>query len=181
MSRIGRRPIVVPKEVKVNILSDRIEFESAKGKLDSPLFPGIDAKMENDRIIFTRRDDSKPQKTFHGLVRSLANNALIGITAGYSKHLEIVGVGYKAKLEKDVLELNLGYSRPILYKVPTGIQVILAKPTLITVKGMDKQQVGQVAEEIKRFRKPDPYKLKGVRFVGEKLIKKERKAGVSSV
>jgi large subunit ribosomal protein L6 len=149
MSRIGRRPIVVPKEVKVNILSDRIEFESAKGKLDSPLFPGIDAK--------------------------------IGITAGYSKHLEIVGVGYKAKLEKDVLELNLGYSRPILYKVPTGIQVILAKPTLITVKGMDKQQVGQVAEEIKRFRKPDPYKLKGVRFVGEKLIKKERKAGVSSV
>jgi len=181
MSRIGRRPIVVPKGVKVNILSDRIEFESAKGKLDSPLFPGIDAKVENDRIIFTRRDDSKPQKTFHGLVRSLAYNAVMGITAGYSKHLEIVGVGYKAKLEKDVLEMNLGYSRPILYKVPTGIQVILEKPTLITVKGMDKQQVGQVAEEIKRFRKPDPYKLKGVRFVGEKLIKKERKAGVSSV
>jgi len=179
MSRIGRRPIAVPKGVKVNILPDKIEFESAKGKLNSPLLPGIEAKMEDDRIIFTRKDDSKPQKAFHGLVRSLASNALTGVTAGYSKQLEIVGVGYKAKLEKDLLELSLGFSKPILYKVPAGIQVLLEKPTLITVKGMDKQQVGQVAEEIKRFRKPDPYKLKGVRYAGEKLIKKERKAGVS--
>jgi len=180
MSRVGRRPIAVPKGVKVNILADKVEFESSKGKLVSPLFPGIEAKMQEDRIIFTRRDDSKPQKTYHGLVRSLANNALLGVTVGYSKQLEIVGVGYKAKLDKDVLELSLGYSRPILYKVPAGIQVVLEKPTLITVKGIDKQQVGQVAEEIKRFRKPDPYKLKGVRYLGERLIKKERKAGVSS-
>jgi large subunit ribosomal protein L6 len=109
----------------------------------------------------------------------LARNALAGITSGFSKQLEIVGVGYRAKLEKDHLELSVGYSKPVLYKVPPGIQIIVEKPTLITVRGRDKQQVGQVAEEIKRFRKPDPYKLKGIRYVGERLIKKERKAGVA--
>jgi large subunit ribosomal protein L6 len=94
--------------------------------------------------------------------------------------LEIVGVGYRAKLEKEGLELSLGYSKPVLYKIPAGIQVVVEKPTLITVKGINKQQVGQVAEDIKRFRKPDPYKLKGIRYAGERLIKKERKAGVVS-
>jgi len=113
-------------------------------------------------------------------VRSLANNALMGVTVGFSKQLEIVGVGYRAKLEKDGLELSVGYSKPVLYKIPAGIQVLVEKATLITVKGIDKQQVGQVAEEIKRFRRPDPYKLKGIRYVGERLIKKERKAGVAS-
>jgi large subunit ribosomal protein L6 len=103
----------------------------------------------------------------------------MGVTAGFSKQLEIVGVGYRAKLEKDTLELSLGYSKPVQYKVPKGIQIVVEKPTLITVKGIDKQRVGQVAEEIKRFRLPDPYKLKGVRYVGERLIKKERKAGVA--
>jgi large subunit ribosomal protein L6 len=113
-------------------------------------------------------------------VRSLANNALLGVTVGFSKQLEIVGVGYRAKLEKEGLELSLGYSKPVLYKIPAGIQVVVEKPTLITVKGINKQQVGQVAEDIKRFRKPDPYKLKGIRYAGERLIKKERKAGVVS-
>jgi large subunit ribosomal protein L6 len=179
MSRVGRKPIAVPEGVKVKVHTDRVEFESSKGKLESPLFPGIQAKLEDKKLVFTRADDSKMMRTNHGLVRSLANNALLGVTVGFSKQLEIVGVGYRAKLDKDSLELSLGYSKPVLYKIPPGIQVLVEKPTLITVKGIDKQKVGQVAEEIKRFRRPDPYKLKGIRYVGERLIKKERKAGVA--
>lgn len=177
MSRVGRKPIAVPEGVKVTILPEKVEFESSKGKLSSPLFPGIEAKLEDKTLVFTRAAETKEQRTNHGLARSLANNALLGVTLGFSKQLEIVGVGYRAKIEKDQLELNVGYSKPVIYKVPSGIQVIVEKPTLITVKGIDRQRVGQVAEEIKRFRKPDPYKLKGIRYVGERLIKKERKAG----
>lgn len=179
MSRIGRRPIAVPEDVKVKIHPDRIEFESPKGRLESPLLPGIRAELEDRKLILIRSDDSKTMRTNHGLIRSLANNALLGVTVGFSKQLEIVGVGYRAKLDKGHLELSVGYSKPVLYKIPAGIQVIVEKPTLITVKGIDKQKVGQVAEEIKRFRRPDPYKLKGIRYAGERLIKKERKAGVA--
>jgi large subunit ribosomal protein L6 len=179
MSRVGRKPIAVPESVKVNIHPDKVEFESSKGKLASPLFPGIGARLEDKTLVFTRDEETKEKRANHGLARSLANNALLGLTVGFSKQLEIVGVGYRAKLEKDTLELSLGYSKPISFKVPAGIQIAVDKPTLITVKGIDKQRVGQVAEEIKRFRKPDPYKLKGVRYVGERLIKKERKAGVA--
>jgi len=180
MSRVGRKPIALPVGVKVTIHANRIEFESPKGKLESPLLPGIQAKLEDQKLVFSRADDSKGMRTNHGLVRSLANNALLGVTVGFSKQLEIVGVGYRAKLEKDGLELSVGYSKPVLYKIPAGIQVLVEKATLITVKGINKQQVGQVAEEIKRFRRPDPYKLKGIRYVGERLIKKERKAGVAT-
>jgi large subunit ribosomal protein L6 len=179
MSRVGKKAIDVPEGMKVAIHPDKIEFESAKGKLKSPLFPGIQAELENRKLVFKRTDDSKEMRSIHGLARSLAQNAVIGLTSGFSKQLEIVGVGYRAKLDKDTLELSLGYSKPILYKVPPGIQVVVEKPTLVTVKGIDKQKVGQVAEEIKRYRRPDPYKLKGIRYVGERLIKKERKAGVT--
>ena len=180
MSRVGRKPIALPEGVKVTLHEDRIEFESSKGKLESPLFPGIQVKREDKTLVFTRADDSKEMRINHGLVRSLANNALLGVTVGFSKQLEIVGVGYRAKVDKDTLELSLGYSKPVQYKIPAGIQIAVEKATLITVRGIDKQKVGQVAEEIKRFRKPDPYKLKGIRYVGERLIKKERKAGVAS-
>ncbi len=179
MSRVGRKPIAVPESVKVTIHPDKVEFESSKGKLASPLFAGIGARLEDKTLVFTRDEETKEKRTNHGLARSLANNALLGLTVGFSKQLEIVGVGYRAKLEKETLELSLGYSKPVSFKVPAGIQITVDKPTLITVKGIDKQRVGQVAEEIKRFRKPDPYKLKGVRYVGERLIKKERKAGVA--
>lgn len=179
MSRVGKRPIVLPEGVKINILPDRLEFEGKKGKLSSPLYPGIKAQLEDKKLFFTRLDDSKEQRSLHGLCRSLAANAAMGVSSGFSKQLEIVGVGYRAKVEKDKLELSLGYSRPIIYRIPKDIEIALEKPTLISVKGIDKQRVGQVAEEIKRFRKPDPYKLKGIRYVGEVLIKKERKAVVS--
>lgn len=179
MSRVGKQPIDIPEGIKVSISSDKIEFESQKGKLGSILSPGIKAEIIDKKLVLTRSDDSKEQRTSHGLSRSLAYNALTGVSKGFSKQLEIVGVGYRSKLDKGYLELSLGYSKPIMYKVPEGIEVVLEKPTLITVKGMNKQQVGQVSQEIKNFRRPDPYKLKGIRYVGERLIKKERKAGVS--
>ncbi len=177
MSRVGRKPIHT-RGVKVKIHpTGRVRV--FQRKTESPLFPGIQATLEDKNLVFIRADDSKVMRANHGLVRSLANNALLGITVGFSKQLEIVGVGYRAKLDKDNLELSVGYSKPVLYKIPSGIQVDVEKPTLITIKGIDKQKVGQVAEEIKRFRRPDPYKLKGIRYVGERLIKKERKAGVA--
>ncbi len=179
MSRIGKRPIVLPDGVKVSIGPDRIEFEGKKGKLQTPLHPGITARSEDRMLILERADDTKPQKMLHGLCRALAANAVTGITKGFQKQLEIVGVGYKAKLEKNKLELSLGFCKPKVYTVPPDVEVVVEKPTLLTVRGIDRQRVGQVADDIKRFRKPDPYKQKGVRYVGERLIKKERKAGVT--
>ena len=179
MSRVGKRPIPLPEGVKAALYPERIEFEGKKGKLSSPLCPGIQAALEANSVVLSRADDSKQMRTFHGLCRSLAQNAVIGVSVGYSKQLEIVGVGYRAKVDKNRLELSLGYSRPVVYEIPGGIEVIAEKPTLLTIKGIDKQKVGQVADDIKRLRLPDPYKQKGVRYLGEKLIKKERKAGVT--
>jgi large subunit ribosomal protein L6 len=162
----------------MNILPDKIECEGPKGKLTAPLLRGIRAKIEDNQILLTRRNDSKQQRSTHGLNRTLVSNAVVGVSTGFSKQLEIVGVGYRAKVERDRLELNVGYSRPIIYEIPQDVEIVCEKPTLITVQGIDKQRVGQVAEEIRRFRKPEPYKLKGIRYVGERLIKKERKTGV---
>jgi len=179
MSRIGKRPIALPAGVQAAVFPDRIEFEGKKGKLTTPLLEGITASLEGSTLALVRKDDTKPQKMVHGLCRALAQNAAVGVSTGFEKKLEIVGVGYKAKIEKAQLELSLGYSKPKIYPIPSDVEVVLEKPTLITVRGIDRQRVGQVADDIKRFRKPDPYKLKGVRYLGEKLIKKERKAGVS--
>lgn len=180
MSRVGKKPVPLPEGVKVNIKADKIEVEGPKGKLVSPIPKGIDAKLEENQIVFRRKNDSKESMSFHGLARSLARNAVLGVSSGFTLKLEIFGVGYRAKLDKNNLELNLGYSKPVVFPVPDDIEVELEKPTLISVKGIDKQRVGQVATKIRDFRKPDPYKLKGIRFAGERLIKKERKAGVGS-
>ena len=181
MSRIGKQPVAVPEGVKINILPDKIEFVGPKGKLESPLLPGIRAELQENQLVIKRDNDSGNLPAFHGLARSLAANAAHGVSSGFTKRMEIVGVGYRAKLEKDKLEINLGYSKPVIYEIPEDIEIIVEKPTLITVKGIDKQRVNQEAHKIRSFRKPDPYKLKGIRYVGEHLIKKERKAGVSVV
>ena len=181
MSRVGKQPITIPEGVKVNILADKIEFLGPKGKLTSPLFPQIKVEHEDNQLVFTRSSEESPDRAFHGLCRALAFNAAVGVSSGFSKKMEIVGVGYRAKLEKDNLELHLGYSTPVVSKIPKDIEIELEKPTLFTVKGIDKQRVGQEAHKIRSFRKPDPYKLKGIRYVGERLIKKERKAGVVDV
>jgi large subunit ribosomal protein L6 len=181
MSRVGKEPIVVPEGVKVTIFTDKIEFEGPKGKLDSPLLPGIKADLTDNVLKITRDNDSEKLPAYHGLCRTLAFNSATGVTTGFTKRLEIVGVGYRARLDNEKLELNLGYSKPVLYTIPDDIEIVLEKPTLITVKGIDKQRVGQEAHRIRSFRKPDPYKLKGVRYVGERLLKKERKTAVSVV
>lgn len=181
MSRIGKQPIDIPDGVHISVKSRKIEFEGPRGKLESPLMPGINAEVEDKILKIERKDDSREQRARHGLCRTLAFNACKGVHTGFIKELEIVGVGYRAKMEKDVLELNLGYSKPVLFKIPKDIQIELPKPTLIKVMGIDKQRVGQVAHNIRSFRTPEPYKLKGIRYAGEVLIKKERKAGVGGV
>lgn len=171
----------LPDGVKVTVSADRIECEGPKGRLEAPLFPGITVEVKENQLVITRESDEGNLPAFHGLVRSLAANAVTGVSAGFEKKLEIVGVGYRAKLDKGKLELSLGYSKPVIYDIPADIEVVLEKPTLITVKGIDKQRVGQEAHKLRSFRKPDPYKLKGVRYAGERLHKKERKAGVGGV
>ena len=179
MSRVGKKPIVLPAGVTVTVHPDRIDFEGQKGKLTTPLMPGITAVVEGAQLVLSRADDSKAGRTNHGLGRALAHNAVVGVSEGYMKQLEIVGVGYKAKIDKGRLEISLGYSRPISYEIPAGIEITAEKPTLLSVRGIDRQKVGQVADDIKSLRIPDPYKQKGVRYLGERLIKKERKAGVT--
>ena len=179
MSRVGKKPIAIPAGVTVTVRPDRIEFEGKKGKLETPLQPGITAALDGSSLVFTRSDDTTPSRANHGLGRALAQNAVRGVTEGYVKQLEIVGVGYKAKIDKGRLEISLGYSRPIVYAIPPGIEIVADKPTLLTVRGIDRQKVGQVADDIKHLRLPDPYKQKGVRYLGERLIKKERKASVT--
>ncbi len=181
MSRVGKQPITIPDGVKVKIERERIEFEGPKGRLESPLFPGITAELEDAQLQIERKSDEGNLPAYHGLVRSLASNAAVGVSSGFEKKLEIVGVGYRGKIEKGKLELNLGYSKPVVYTIPEDIEIEMEKPTLITVRGIDKQRVGQEAHKIRSFRKPDPYKLKGIRYVGERLLKKERKAGVGGV
>jgi len=181
MSRVGREPIEVPEGVTVNVHKDSIEFSGPKGNLTSPMFEGIEAELKENQLLIARKNDSGNLPAFHGLCRTLAFNAAKGVSVGFVKQLEIVGVGYRARLDKDKLELNLGYSKPVIYRIPEDIEIVLEKPTQITVKGIDKQRVGQEAHKIRSFRKPDPYKLKGIRYMGERLIKKERKAGVSGV
>lgn len=181
MSRIGKQPIPIPEGVKINISAESIDFEGPKGKLTSPLLPGIKAKVEDNRLILEREDDTPKARSFHGLNRTLAFNCSVGVSKGFEKKLEIVGVGYRAKVEKGHLELNLGFSKPVIYKIPDDIEVKLEKPTLISVSGINKQRVGQEAYNIRSFRPPEPYKLKGIRYEGERLIKKERKTGVAGV
>ncbi|MCX8159401.1 MAG: 50S ribosomal protein L6 [Candidatus Saccharicenans sp.] len=179
MSRVGKKPIEIPAGVKVTVHPDRIEVEGKLGKLTSPLYAGVKAAVQGNQLVLTRENEEQKTRQFHGLCRALANNAVIGVSKGFSKQLEITGVGYRAKVEKNKLELSVGYSKPVIYEIPQGIEIIAEKPTLLTVRGIDKQKVGQVADTIKRFRRPDPYKQKGIRLVGEVLIKKERKAGVA--
>ena len=181
MSRIGKQPVPIPEGVKVNILSETIEFEGPKGKLTSPLLSGIKAKVVDSQILLERENDTPKVRSFHGLNRTLAHNCCIGVSQGFEKKLGIVGVGYRAKLGKGHLELNLGFSKPVIYRIPDDIEVLVEKPTQITIKGINKQRVGQEAFNIRSFRPPEPYKLKGIRYAGEKLIKKERKAGVVGV
>jgi large subunit ribosomal protein L6 len=180
MSRIGRKPIAVPTGVKVQVSETALQVHGPKGKLETPVPPGISFALSGAELVCKRTNDERQQRAFHGMARALAQNAIKGVTEGFSKELDIVGVGYKAAVEgTSKLVLSLGFSHPVEYKIPEGIKIAVDKQTRIVVSGIDRQQVGQVAAEIRRLRRPDPYKQKGIRYVGEVLKKKAGKAGAT--
>jgi large subunit ribosomal protein L6 len=177
MSRIGKKPIAIPKGVKVDVKQGAVEVQGPKGKLLQPLPAGIGFSVEGDELqAKTLREDPALGK-FHGLARSLVANAVRGVTEGFRKDLDIVGVGYRAELKGKQVVFALGYSHPVVFDIPNGIDIVIDKQTHITVTGIDRQAVGQVAANIRRLRKPDPYKQKGVRYTGEVLKKKAGKTG----
>lgn len=179
MSRVGRKVIVLPKDVKVTVGEGNLQVQGPKGRLSTPLPPGITCKLEGTELSFQRKNDEGQQRAWHGLARALAQNAVTGVSTGFTKELDIVGVGYKAALEGNKVVFSLGYSHTIVFPVPEGIKVAIEKQTHLVVSGHDRQQVGQVAAEIRALRKPDPYKQKGIRYVGEVLKKKAGKAGAT--
>ena len=177
MSRIGKKPIPIPKGVTVKIAPDAVEVQGPKGKVRQPIPPGIVFAQDDGTIVAKLEREDGELRKFHGLARSLVANAVTGVTDGFKKELDIVGIGYRAELKGKQVVFALGYSHPIVFDIPNGIDITIDKQTHITVTGADRQVVGQVAANIRRMRKPDPYKQKGVRYTGEVLKKKVGKTG----
>jgi large subunit ribosomal protein L6 len=177
MSRIGKKPIPIPQGVKINIEGNLVKVQGPKGALQTQVPNGIRVGQQDGHLVATRESDS--YAALHGLTRALINNAVEGVTKGWTRDLEIVGIGYRAELKgKNVVVFSLGYSHPIEYPLPEGISVTVdQKQTKFTVSGIDRQKVGQVAAEMRALRPPDPYKNKGVRYAGERLKKKVGKTG----
>jgi len=177
MSRIGKKPIPIPKGVTVKVAPDAIEVKGPKGQMRQALPPGIVFAQDDGSLVATLEREDGELRKFHGLARSLVANAVTGVTEGFKKELDIVGVGYRAELKGKQVHFALGYSHPIVFDIPTGIDIAIDKQTHLTVTGIDRQLVGQVAADIRSMRKPDPYKQKGVRYTGEVLKKKAGKTG----
>jgi large subunit ribosomal protein L6 len=174
MSRIGRKPIVIPAGVKVAVADGSVSVE-AKEKLTIAIPPMVSVEVKDNQVLVSRSDDSRESGAMQGLARSLINNMVIGVTEGYKKELQIIGVGFRAKLAGSKLTLSLGFSHPIEFNVPKGITLKVEGDTKITIEGADKQLVGEVAATIRRYKKPEPYKGKGIRYVGEQVTIKEGK------
>ena len=175
MSRIGNQIISLPDKVKASVANGRVQVEGPKGKLEYILPTSITAEVKENAVTLRRADDERQNKALHGLARSLVNNMVAGVSAGFTKELEIQGVGFKAAVQGRVLNLNLGKSHAILFSIPEGVKVTVAENTKVKVEGIDRQLVGQVAADIRGYYPPEPYKGKGVRYVGEKIIRKEGK------
>jgi large subunit ribosomal protein L6 len=176
MSRIGKKPIPVPKGVQVTLQDGLVEVKGPKGQLSQALPPGVTMVLEDGQIV-TSVGEAREQRKFHGLGRTLVANAVQGVSEGFKRELDIVGVGYRAEVKGRDVHFALGYSHPVIFPLPQGIDVAIEKLTHVTVTGIDKQLVGQVAANMRSLRKPDPYKQKGVRYTGEVLKKKAGKAG----
>lgn len=176
MSRIGKSPIKIPSGVTVSVADRNIKVKGPKGELSLDLVERIDAAVENDELVLTRGGEDKQTRAFHGLMRAHASNMVQGVTEGFSKVLEVQGVGYRADVRGANLVLNLGYSHPIEYAIPSDIKIEVSKDNKITVSGIDRARVGQVAADIRAFRSPDRYKGKGVRYLGERIILKAGKS-----
>jgi large subunit ribosomal protein L6 len=177
MSRIGKKPIAVPKGVTVNVKPEGVEVKGPKGTLTQRVPPGVRFEVKDAQLLASLERPDPLLGKFHGLARSLMANAVEGVTNGFKKELDIVGVGYRAEVKGKQIVFALGYSHPVVYDIPNGIDVVIDKQTHITVTGIDRQLVGQVAANIRGLRKPDPYKQKGVRYTGEVLKKKVGKTG----
>jgi large subunit ribosomal protein L6 len=177
MSRIGKKPIELPKGVEVTVTGSTVAVKGPKGTVQTHLPEGVTVERKDGHLQASRQDDS--HAAVHGLARALLNNAVLGVTKGWTRELEIVGIGYRAELKgKHIVVFSLGYSHPIEFPLPEGIQVAVdPKQTRLTITGIDRQRVGQVAADMRGLRRPDPYKNKGVRYVGERLKKKVGKTG----
>jgi len=176
MSRVGKKPILIPKNVKVSITGNTVLVEGPKGKLTLGSHPNITVEAKADQIIVSRRSDDKSDKALHGLTRTLISNMVVGTTSGYQKELEIQGVGFRAQVSGKKLLMQLGFSHPVDFPIPEGIVIEAPKPTQIIIKGIDKQKVGETAAEIRAIFPPEPYKGKGIRYLGEYVRKKVGKA-----
>jgi len=172
MSRIGRMPILLPKEVQVSYTPPKVEVKGPGGQAVHELPSGITLSVGSEKLTVHRERDDRTARSLHGLTRSLLANMVAGVTQGFRKQLEIVGVGFKAEVEGKALKLSLGFSHPVVYPLPEGIKAEVERQTLITIKGADKQLVGNVAAQIRAIKPPEPYKGKGIRYVGEQVRKK---------
>ncbi len=182
MSRIGRQPVPVPKGVEIQIAGDLVSVKGPKGQLQVKLLPGISAAVEDGSVNVSRADDEGQTRSYHGLVRALVANAATGVSEGWSKELEIVGIGYRAESKGDTVTFNLGFSHSIDFRVPGGIEIdVEPKANKVTVKGFDRQQVGQIAAEIRALRPPEPYKGKGIRYSDERVRIKAGKRAATTV
>ena len=177
MSRIGRNPITLPAGVTLDVSGDTVTVKGPNGTMHRTLPDGITLSQEGDVVTVDRASEETSQKSLHGLTRTLVANMVVGVTTGWSKELEIIGVGYRAATsDPSVLDLALGFSHPVKYKAPAGVTFEVPSPTRVVIKGADKEVVGQVAASIRKIRKPEPYKGKGVRYLGERVMRKAGKA-----
>jgi large subunit ribosomal protein L6 len=177
MSRIGNKIIPIPQNVKVQISGNQVDVQGPKGKLSNTVPDGIRFELKDGQLIAVRSAETKQQKALHGLARSLVANAVKGVTDGFQKELEIVGIGYRAEVRGKSVVFSLGFSHPIDFQIPSEINIAIEKQTRLFISGIDKQKVGQTAATIRALRKPDPYKNKGIRYAGEVLKKKVGKTG----
>ena len=175
MSRIGKMPVAIPSGVKISLDGNKMTVTGPKGSLVQELHERMTIAVETDQIIVTSPSVNKQDGALHGLTRALINNMVVGVTAGFQKDLEINGVGYRAEINGNVLTFSLGYSHPVVYELPKGISVEIEKQTKLSVKGIDKQLVGETAAKIRAFKKPEPYKGKGIRYADEHIVRKEGK------
>ena len=180
MSRIGKKPIAIPKDVKIEINGRQVFVQGPKGKLSRILSDRISLEIKENQIFVKRNADTKLDKSLHGLSRALMLNMVKGVTEGYVKELEIIGVGFKAQVQGNSLTMQLGFSHPVNFQIPEGIKIETPKATQIVVRGIDKEAVGEIASEIRKVYPPEPYKGKGVRYVGEYVKKKVGKAQATS-
>lgn len=175
MSRIGKKPVTIPAGVKVDVKGQSLSFQGPKGKSELSVHPRLKVSVKDNQISVQRPTDINTDRALHGLTRSLIQNIVVGVTQGYAKDLDIVGVGFKAQIKGKILNLSLGYTHPIDYSIPEGIEIKCPNQTRISVSGVDKQKVGQVAADIRGFYEPEPYKGKGIHYVGETIRRKQGK------